>query len=247
MTLWEKGNGMEGKFPPDDVGAASVPELFQDAAFDFVIMNDHTTAPARLETRKASKEILTESYLPLILEKNKAVTTTVLFIQTAAYSKPSMRKTEDLGDYDNFTSKLQDGYQEYAELLNKLSAERQQRVSAAVAPVGQAYQWLKQHEPDLWKRLYVQDDFHPSAHGTWLQACVLFCCMTKKAPPSYQVDFWSRARYRQRLDQEELPLPTEEEASILRKVACEICNVPSDPSSWMSDAMSSVLSFFKWT
>jgi hypothetical protein len=128
--------------------------------------------------------------------------------------------------------------------------------ACVIAPVGEAYRYLHHHNPALWNKLYSWDDFHPSPHGTWLQACVIYCtCFgTKTAdtpqqqprgdsgsnknsksvrlllppqPPVYNPLWWEKSRYMQPPDQKPLPLPTAEEAMELRRVACLVCGVPT--------------------
>ena len=68
----------------------------------------------------------------------------------------------------------------------------------------------------------------------------MYCTMTDEAPPStYDLSWWDNARYMQPLtekdettgeevDVEPLPLPTPEEAKILRNVACHVCGISVD-------------------
>jgi hypothetical protein len=62
----------------------------------------------------------------------------VVFIQTAAYRHP-MKNSDDLGDFNEFTERLREGYSEYANALPK----------AKVAPVGLAY--LSARSETSWK------------------------------------------------------------------------------------------------
>ena len=145
---------------------------------------------------------------------------TVVFIVTAAYRKP-VKNSQDLGSFDEFTERLYQGYQEYVKLFPK----------ATLAPVGLAYQYVKKHiGDDLWEQLYARDDFHPSPHGTFLEASVLYCTIVGERPPTYDIEWWKTARYMQPPDTAPLPLPTVEEAKILTDVACIICKLPEDDS-----------------
>jgi hypothetical protein len=231
ISLLEKGNGMAKKFasPPAlrvedgsyDIGASTVEALLTSKhAWDFVILNDHTQSPVREETKTKTLQVLKDQYVPMMAAGKK--NTAVIFLQTAAYRKP-VKDSEDLGSFDAFTSLLQQGYLEYINVFPDTAR-------AKLAPVGLAYQFVKQHHPSsVWEGLYARDDFHPSPHGTLLAAYVLYCTMLQEAPPmTYSTTWWERTRYMQPPDTEALPLPTAEEAQLLRQVACTVCEISSD-------------------
>jgi hypothetical protein len=226
--------------PRYDIGAPTVADLLGETTWDFVIVNDHTQSPARLKTKQASMEVLKNQYLPLLLQNRKDddkeqqqqhPITTIIFIQTAAY-KSQINNSQDLGNFDEFTDKLSQGYQEYANLINNNNGNGV--ILAKVAPVGIAVQHIKRNHCDgnddkdnsssLWAKLYARDDFHPSPLGTWLEACVLYCTITGETPPKYDEGWWETARYMQPPDEgTALPLPTMEEATLLADVAWKVC------------------------
>lgn len=235
-TLWTDGNGMLEVFGQSehakrddgsvDIGAETVAALLGENDFevdvhiaggvtphwDYVVLNDYTQAPARPETRAVTMEALDLFYGPLL------ASTIPIFLQTAAY-RENEKGSEDLGSVDDFTSIIKEGYNEYAKVLEKYAVE------VRVAPVGDAYLWVYHHNIELWRTLFNTDNFHPSPHGSWLQACVLYCTMLREAPPVFQSDFFARARFMQSFDVESLPLPSMEEAEELRMVACSVCGV----------------------
>jgi hypothetical protein len=249
-SLYKKGNGVATKFSGKDIGAPTVKDLLlstpprsislPSTTWDFVIINDHTQSPARMETREESKYTLRTKYAPLLLqqqqqeeeqdddESSEPATTTVIFLQTAAYKSP-VKDSDDLGTFDEFTAKLYEGYTEYVDLIRRIRDDNGNTLHAKVAPVGLAYQYLKHNLDDdddddtMWAKLYARDDYHPSPHGTFLEACVLYCTMLDEYPPVYDVTWWETARYMQPPDQEPLPLPTDEEANLLRDVAWTVC------------------------
>jgi len=104
--------------------------------------------------------------------------------------------------------------------------------------VGEAYRYLHDTNKDLWHKLYSHDDFHPSPHGTWLQACVLFCTcfpgndadgVAAILPPMYKPEWWDKSRVMQPSNEPPLPRPTLEEAMELRRVAGVVCGAkPSE-------------------
>jgi hypothetical protein len=247
-SLYEKGNGMATKFSNNnnnDIGAPTVKDLLlsipeptmsvSSLSWDFVIINDHTQSPARLEKRKESMQTLLSKYIPLLLQQQSESTTTVIFLQTAAYKSP-VKDSDDLGTFDECTAKIHEGYTEYAQLIRR--SNNNGTLQAKVAPVGLAYQYLKhQHDNNdetiatMWSKLYAHDDLHPSPHGTWLEACVVYCTMLEEYPPDYDVSWWNTARYMQPPDEEPLPLPTNDEADLLRQVAWMVCQDDNNSSS----------------
>ncbi|KAL3934449.1 MAG: hypothetical protein SGBAC_009838 [Bacillariaceae sp.] len=239
--LFEKGNGMLNKFAtpaalkPDgtyDIGSPTVEAIFaspEERKWDVVVINDHTQTPARETNKTQSIQTFREKYIPLLERNNKDVT--VILLMTAAYKSPA-KNSSDLGDFDNFTKSLVKGYAEYVTLFSNVK----------VAPLGLAYQYIKEHNSNnrlsqefealpspavvSWEALYAPDDFHPSPHGTYLEACLLYCTITGQEPPDYQVGWWSTARYMQPPTvQPPMPLPTEEEANYLRRVASHLCKI----------------------
>lgn len=227
VSIWTKGNGMANKFAtpnaqrPDgtyDIGSPTVQDLLQSSDWDYVIMNDHTQSPARQESRDKTIQELVNNYLPALSTTDKYPT--VVFLMTAAYRKP-VKDADQLGSYDEFTEKLKQGYTAYQAVIP----------NSMVAPVGLAFQHVRNHYPKrddtdfFWEMLYARDDFHPSPHGTLLEAFILFATIVGKAPPVYSPAWWDTARYMQPPEEEPLPLPTEQEGKILRSIACSICHV----------------------
>jgi hypothetical protein len=228
VTLWRKGNGMQDKFStenaqrPDgsyDIGAPTVQSLLVEdgVKFDYVIINDHTQSPARQASRAAAVKALRVDYLPLLVKSNAIP----VLLQTPAYRKAGVQSSADLGDFDHYTKLVQDGYNAYKQELDRFLKERP---SARIAPVGLAYSHLYHSNRALWERLYHTDDFHPSPHGTLLQAYVLYMTITQQEPPANYdpTTWWERARRMQPPMEEPLGRPTQAEAEVLRKVAMEV-------------------------
>jgi hypothetical protein len=157
--------------------------------------------------------MLDRCYAPLF-EKCGAVP---IVIQTAAYRKP-VRNTQDLGTVEQWTKRLYDGCNEYVRVLEEALPDSQ---TPRLAPVGNAIFTIYNDNRELWNKLFYTDDFHPSPHGTYLQACVLYCVIVNEAPPMYDPAIWNKCRYMQRVNKQSLPLPTLEEAAVLREYACQ--------------------------
>jgi hypothetical protein len=259
-SLFEKGNGMQERFatPPArrkprsvndddveyDIGASTVVELLETKpSWDYIILNDHTQAPAREASAQRTREYLRKYYAPYFrqqnknhhhyqknMDKNQTITknsgTRILLIQTPAYRVPGIKESEDLGDFDTMTDAVASGVSSYVHCLRQ-----QANVShVRMAPVGQAYRIIRRHHPHLFPKLYALDDFHPSPYGTWLQACVLYCIMFQKPPPTYNASWWKQSRYMMPVlgEMDEFPssfIPTDEEAQELAQVACTLVGV----------------------
>lgn len=239
VSLWKDGNGMhkvyqhaDGSFH-DDVGAPTVKALFEQDQWNFVILNDHTQAPCRQSTKHATKKILEERYAAL-LEASGACP---IFLQTAAYREKGLKKSDDLGDFEEFSDRLQVGYREYAQFIRTQSSSSTALLPCRVAPVGEAVRWLYRHDPALWQKVYAPDGFHFSPLGTWLEACVLYCTLIHEFPPDLDPAWWNKCRravrsnkvvvLEQKDDDDALVYPSEDEASELRRVACLVCGVPN--------------------
>ena len=70
-SLFREGNGMRTKFrtlreSETDIGSSTVSAMLSSRQYDFLIMNDYTQAPARIERREETLSSLQSDYLPLI-------------------------------------------------------------------------------------------------------------------------------------------------------------------------------------
>ena len=220
-SLAEKGNGVRGEM---GASAKTIAEVFESGPLDFCVLNDFTQAPARLASRAVGLETLLRSYAPLVA-KNGCVP---IFLSTYSYRKHA-KHSEDIGSIpDDFTKKLDDGYEAYALALTAALPNKKQR--PRVARVGAAFKTVHDERPDIWHNLFFDDDFHPSPLGTYLQACVLYCVITGKAPPTFPtskgdvIKLWQHARYMQPPSAKGAPcrLPTPNECSYLRDVATRV-------------------------
>lgn len=181
--------------------------------WDFVVLNDRTTYPAVPSLRNQSISSLRDSYAPLILQTGA---TPVLYV-TYAYPE------QQVGDIPTFTSRVWEGYMQYAAVLAEVLPISQQPI---LAPVGIAFLLLWEENYGLWERLFGIDYMHPSPHGTYLIGCVLFATLRGRMPPATAAvpvkvkALWDRARCMQ-LDWEgdTLPFPTQAEANFLYLVA----------------------------
>jgi hypothetical protein len=216
-----------------DVGSPTIRDMLSArTAWDWVVLNDYTQGPARQHSRLETIHVLEHRYAPLLLQTNVAM---VILIQTPAYQHKNIKDSHDLGDFETFSNKLFNGVASYAQALEQWFSDHRETTTASmpsplvrVAPVGEAYRHLYRHNRSLWNKLYSWDHFHPSPHGTWLQACVLYLTMYPSnnvdTIPSYNASWWDRSRVMQPADEGPLPRPTAQEAEELRRVAGLVCH-----------------------
>jgi hypothetical protein len=184
--------------------------------WDFVVMNDQSTAPTNNNKKSQSAFALENTYVPLFLETES---TPILFM-TWAYWRDDIDMSA-LVDIPTFTSLLWEGYHYYAQVLEgALPIDRKPRI----APVGLAFLMIWEENPSFWKQLFGEDKYHPSPHGTYLAACVIYCTIYDRLPPAstrFTTPVFSRSRGMQ-ISGDVQPLPTEEEAIYLRYIAKKI-------------------------
>lgn len=208
--------------------------------WDYMILQDQTQAPAREWSRAVSADSLRRKYGPLLMLRNQTSSseksyTVPIIVQTAAYRKPGVMNSDDLGDFFQFTKLLAEGAKKYAKTLNqvildnfrsgtgvtngtasskqkgihsKKNAKFLKKYGARVAPVGEGYRLLHDKNPTLFQKLYGNDHYHPSTYGTWLQACIIFITCFRQVPPNF--------------DESWLHGISTEDASTLRSAACEV-------------------------
>jgi hypothetical protein len=223
-----------------DVGSPTVQDMLtsRTAGWNVVVLNDYTQGPARQHSRLESIHVLEHRYAPLLLQTN---VTMIVLIQTPAYQHKGIKDSHDLGDFETFSNKLYNGVASYAQALEQWFSDHSTTSSSSsssslsskplvrVAPVGEAFRHLYRHNRSLWNKLYSWDHFHPSPHGTWLQACVLYLTMYPNSNadtvPNYNASWWDQSRVMQPADEEPLPRPTVPEAQELSRVAGLVCRV----------------------
>ncbi|VEU34494.1 unnamed protein product [Pseudo-nitzschia multistriata] len=193
----------------DDENGATPPR------WDYVVINDQSMYPAVDSKRAKSASALQYAYAPML---NASGAVPVLY-QTWAYWRNDTDTVMDgLVDVPTFAKRLAEGYEYYAGVLGgELPARKRPRI----APVGNAFLVLWEENISFWNRLFGEDLYHPSPHGTYLAACVVYATIYGRMPPAstrFTTELFARSRSMQ-LSGEEQPLPTEEEALYLRWIA----------------------------
>jgi hypothetical protein len=135
------------------------------AGHDVVVLQDQSqipgfgaTAPAFAESLSAARQLGTEA---------AEAHARVLLFQTWGYEYGDSTNEMIYPSYRAMQRRLNDGYASY------LEAARAATTAAAVAPVGQAWAWVKVHAPSLFGSLYDRDGRHPSPAGSYLAALVI--------------------------------------------------------------------------
>ncbi|KAG7372077.1 hypothetical protein IV203_018220 [Nitzschia inconspicua] len=188
--------------------------------WDYVILNDQSMRPTDWNNkRNRSGHVLETTYAPMLAQGQ---TIPILFM-TWAYWRDDFDYMDTFVDIPTFTRRLYEGYQYYAKILEEALPETQQ---PRIAPVGLAFLVIWEENPAFWKeKLFsATDHFHPSPHGTYLTACVVYSTIYRHLPPAwtrFTNPVFERSR-RMELDGDPLPLPTEDEALYLRHIAARV-------------------------
>mmetsp|Transcript_22658 Transcript_22658/g.27788 ORF Transcript_22658/g.27788 Transcript_22658/m.27788 type:complete len:372 (-) Transcript_22658:60-1175(-) len=260
INILKQGNGMRNKFRTAnaiikdeseqcktvkyDIGAPSVQTLLcgenhcdekneeenSGLSWDFIIMNDHTQSLARLSSRRETIQTLCSDYVPMIRQCGGIP----ILLMTAAYRREGIMDSDDLGTFEEFSEKVEKGYIELANALSEVLPTLQR---PRIAPVGMAYKQIYFEDKKQWERLYHDDHFHPSPHGTFLQACVLHFTIFGYIPDEKEIllqierekvdssegGIWLRARMMEPKGDRVQSRPDKDEALYLLDVAKRVC------------------------
>ena len=184
--------------------------------WDYVVMNDQSMSPAIYNKRIQSASSLQKIYGPMLLETNSMP----ILYQTWAYWRDDIDMS-DFVDISTFTYLLKEGYEYYASILEEALPDN---LKPRIAPVGIAFLVIWEENISLWKRLFGEDQYHPSPHGTYLAALIIYSTIYKCLPPAsspFVTALFSRSRMMQ-ISGESQPLPTEDEAIYLRWIAMRV-------------------------
>ena len=181
--------------------------------YDFVILNDHSRRPGIESQRQVSLRVLEDYYVPLM----QATGATPVFLATHGYIS-NVANTSGMGGVPEFTARVLQGYQKYAQLVAQLGLPEPR-----IAKTGLAFLYIYDRNYTLWKRLfYRKDTFHPSPYGTYLMSCTLYVTLFRKMPPvTKKVEtLFSRARRLYPYNRNS-PFPTTSETKELNR-ACKM-------------------------
>jgi hypothetical protein len=223
----------------DEAQKRAFEERVPSPPWDYALLNDQSMRPTDWNNkRESSARALQNTYGPLLLD---AQATPILYM-TWGYWRDDFDDMDNFVDIPTFTRQLYEGYQYYAEALQEVLPETQK---PRIAPVGLAFLLIWEENPSFWeeKLLSPVDHFHPSPHGTYLAACVIYSTIYGYLPPTWTrfTDLVFERSRRMELEGDPLPLPTEDEAIYLRDIAARITLHGHMPESlaWSSSSSSS--------
>lgn len=139
--------------------------------WDIVILQEQSQRPAFSPAQVASDTYPYAQKLDSMIRKNRACTETIFFMTWG-------RKNGDASNcafyppictYEGMQQRLRDSYMQMTQDNN-----------AIVAPVGSAWKQMRDSFPSV--DLYVPDESHPNASGTYLAACVFYASIFHKNP-----------------------------------------------------------------
>jgi len=204
-SLLRNGNGMEEKFSTPnakkadgtyDIGSPTVAELLasEPDGWHYVVMNTHSQEAA-MEGRKGRSQGL--AALELLAPMLQAAGARPVLLATPAYRAPA-KGSELLGSWDDFRRKQAEGFQLYRERLADLLAPSDERMKTvpnfevestrglpSLADMNGAFALVRREREQLWQELFFDDHFHPSALGSYLAACIIYCAIFGQAPPKH--------------------------------------------------------------
>ena len=131
-----------------------------DVQRDVVVVQDFSRGP--IKTRDEGVSAL-QRLAPLLREAR-----VVVLYSTWAYDNALTRADDDLRDTTAMARGLQEGYEEYARALQAAGVE-----TIAIAPVGAAFELVREADEARWRSLFARDGYHPSPAGTYLAARVI--------------------------------------------------------------------------
>lgn len=206
------------------------------SSWDFIVLNDQSMQPARSNAQSRNLKSLINSYLPMFLESGA----TPIFIVTHGYWRTDISMSDyGLTTVPIFTAKLYQGYQSYVQELTDLMPYAQR---PRLAPVGVAFLVIWEENPKFWPKLFGNDNFHPSPHGTYLMACVVHATMFRYMPKASfnknPSEVFERSRSMQ-LGNYSLPMVNEDEADYLRWIAKRVALRNYRPASFL-DALDAI-------
>jgi len=232
-SIANKGNGMDEIYDQEgnalnedgtiDNGAETVGTMFEEATWDYLVMNDRSLFPIIDKKRYYSVESLYNFYLPLLNATNVRTIPVLIGTFAPADEERRMIDGENVVSVQNFTQTMHEGYYSYAQEMKPYLTKRQK---PRVAPVGKAFLKVYYEDADAWIQLFDEDDlFNPSPHGTYLMALCLFKTIYAKIPPEEVAlpTYPEFLFYTARFINENAEFPTYDEASYLYSVADSVC------------------------
>lgn len=184
--------------------------------WDFVVMVDQSKRMCFDDARQEALLGFNYTYGPL-LQRAGAIP---IMVQPHAFWSNNVNMT-GLTDIPTFTSMIYEGAEIYRDFLNEKIGHKKTRI----APVGNAYLAVYEHDLDLYEKLFLDDGIHPSGYGSYLYAMVIHATMYKAMPPKGRVvtknveELFANAR---KLHSNSTMMPSKKEAAALWRIARKV-------------------------
>lgn len=141
--------------------------------WDFVVLQEQSQKPAFPPSQVASETFPFAEVLVDSIKSNYACTEPVFFMTWGRKDgdQSNCQFYPPLCSFEGMNARLRESYLE-------MGANN----SATVAPCGAAWQQMKLQNNTFWNGLYSGDGSHPSAWGTYLNACVFYATIFRQSP-----------------------------------------------------------------
>ena len=146
----------------DHADTPEIKTLFDETAWDFVVLQEHSQLPALRDEDVAQKTL---PYARWLAERARLMSpaTEVVFYMAMAHRNGDQfnkKNFSEVGTYEGMQQRSNATY-------NMMAREN----SASVVPVGVVWSQMRSSHPDV--DLYI-DERHPTVAGSYLAACVFF-------------------------------------------------------------------------
>ncbi len=141
-----------------------------EESWDLVMLQDQSQVPG-FPPGQVQKEGSKEGSKTLA-ELARTAGADVMFFMTWGYPNGDENNDWLYPDYESMQAELAAGYEEYC------AAASVPEAPAYVAPVGLAFQWLKNESQTHWAKLYQADESHPTVRGSYLAGLVMYAAVT---------------------------------------------------------------------
>jgi hypothetical protein len=190
--------------------------------WDFVVIGDQSKNMINDEGRKQALTAFNYTYGPLLRKKHISP----IIVQPHASFEDGVNSTS-ITHITTFTALIMEGAQIYKNYINRRTGLFSH---AHIAPVGNAFMTVfEESQFDLYPKLFLNDETHPSAYGTFLYGTVIYATITGYMPKYNRVviddlknsPLFATARKLQ-ASSSDVGYPTKEEAAFLYNIAKKV-------------------------
>ena len=141
--------------------------------WDFVVLQEQSQRPSFPPTQVADDVYPYAAILVDSIKSNYECTEPVFFMTWGRRDgdQQNCQFYAPLCTFEGMNARLRESYTEMADVND-----------ATVAPCGAAWQQMKLDNPTFWNGLYSGDGSHPSAWGSYLDACIFYATMFRESP-----------------------------------------------------------------